>query len=258
MLIESSTDTGQYHFTPPPPHYDTDQYHYAPPPPHCDTGQFHYAPPPPHCDTGQYHYAPPPPHYDTGQYHYVPPPPHYYSPRPDQPHYESPLSRYDQPQYTTPTGIIISPSACTVYLYLPIVSTATASYSSYLVPLTDKPQPSKTLAQARNPYLMKCIIVSKPYTLRIDRVWVHCYYVIITAGNVIEHNLGCALITLHYMCRQFLSTVLPSILASLLHVINNGINPSPFHMAPHVLISDVNLHSIQQMCPADSSSVVKV
>ena len=36
---------------------------------------------------------------------------------------------------------------CTVYLYLPIVPTATASDRSYTVSLTDKPQPSKILAQ---------------------------------------------------------------------------------------------------------------
>ena len=85
---------------------------------------------------------------DTGQYHYAPPPPHYYSARPDQRHYEphAPLSHYDQPQYATFTGIY--QSVCTVYLYLPIVSTATASDRSYPVPLTDKPQPSKILAQA--------------------------------------------------------------------------------------------------------------
>ena len=44
--------------------------------------------------------------------------------------------------------VYINQCMCTVYLYLPIVSTATASDRSYPVPLTDKPQPSKILAQA--------------------------------------------------------------------------------------------------------------
>ena len=92
---------------------------------------------------------------DTGWYHYAPPPPHYYSSRPDQPHYESPPSHSDQPQYHYATGIY--QSVCTVYLYLPIVSTATASDRSYPVPLTDIPQPSKILVQA--------VILNKPNPL---------------------------------------------------------------------------------------------